>query len=239
MRLGGLVVPVMMIGCFATLLPGGAGPGAGVALAQDATLYEVTENLKLKPLLTGQRQATATLMGSVVSGTALCPVELAAIQAPARSCAITAVASDRIDLRTGRGPVSGEFAIVIQGDNPVDGPELVILRGEIEGTIDLAPAVLDGVPIGTISGRWTARGVQGGPLARVLDHGTLAGTFRLPFVYGLPDGCLVDPTTCAYVSPPVYLTAAGTPAAVEPRELSLATPTVKLELTFTPDRGKR
>jgi hypothetical protein len=217
---------------------GGLPPGLGVARAQNppnATLYEVTENLKLKPLTNGRRQATAALMGSVVSGTSICPAELLGL-APGDSCAITAIATDNINLGTGIGPVHGSFAVVIQFDNPVDGPELVILRGHIEGTIDLSPTVVNTppVPLGTLRGHWNATGVAGGPLAGVHQQGSLTGTFRLPFVLGDPAGCLSNPATCTFMSPPSYLADDGTLVEVKPQEFSLGTPTVKLELTFTP-----
>jgi hypothetical protein len=187
-------------------------------------MYEVTENLKLKPLQAGRGVSSASLMGSVNGGTSICPL-------PVPSCGITALATRNINLAKGTGPVEGTFAVVGELDggqsNPADGPEAVLLRGDLHGTIDLSQALLFGAtggalgaPIGTIHGRWSARGAVGGPLAGVRAHGTFEGTFRLPFVNP------ADPTMT-----PLYVGAVG-PVPVGANELSLAEPTVRLELNF-------
>ena len=191
----------------------------GIRADANAVLYEVTENLKLKPLAAGHRVATSALMGTVNAGTALCPDWLA-FYLSVTKCALTAVASDNVSLATGKGPVWGEFAVVIQDTNTTDGSELVILRGSLQGRIDLSPAVLGGVPLGTITGRWSARGVDGGPLGGVHVRGTFEGTFRLPFAHSEPAFYLGMGN-----SPPV-------PVLVAPSERSLGVPTVRLELKF-------
>src|SRR5262245_22560931 len=155
----------------------------------NAVLYEVTENLKLAPLQLGQRVATAVLSGTVAVGTSVCPTEIAvAWRVP--YCVLTARATDNINIKTGKGPVHGTFRVLIQGDNPVDGPELVVLEGRLHGQIDLSPALSGLAPLGTLEkGHWSARGVDGGPLDGLRASGTLDGTFRLPFVIGSPPGC--------------------------------------------------
>jgi hypothetical protein len=206
-----LVIPLLL------LLAGVLAPWPALA-AENAVLYEVTETMKLKGHHTQRRVATAALVGWIDASptSPLCPSSLA------DQCAITALASDNINLNTGKGPVNGEFAVVIQGDNPVDGAELVILKGTLDGKIDLSPAVLGGTPLGTLTGRWTARGVQGGPLQGVRAKGTLTGLFQLPFT--------IDPTEQAYYLDPVTLT--PQPVLV-PDELSLGIPTVRLSISFT------
>jgi hypothetical protein len=37
--------------------------------------------------------------------------------------------------------VRATFAIVVHGDNATDGPELVVVRGSLSGTIDLSPTI--------------------------------------------------------------------------------------------------
>lgn len=191
-------------------------PGVGAAQEPDvnATLYEVTETMKVRlHPAGGRRVATAALMGWVSAGTPLCPAELAG---GAARCTVIAFATDNINLATGRGPVRGSFAVVVQGDNPVDAPELVVIRGEISGTIDLSPLLgTPPSPLGFVTGRWSAHGVGGTPLAGFRGHGRLSGTFRLPFVIN--------------GSVPLYLTDGG-PVPVAPEEYSLGLPTVKLEL---------
>lgn len=216
----------------------------GLAAAQNAVLYEVTETMNItgSPAY-GVRSATATLMGVVDAGTSICPAALGV-----RQCSIVARATDSLDLGSGKGPVVGQFAVVVQGDNFVDGPELVLVRGRLRGTIDLSPAVNYVAPIGTLSGKWWARGQRGTPLEGLRVSGTLSGTFRLPFVFGLPQGCLDDgdPSDCVYVSKPSYWTDQGPVELIESKwgetysgEYSLGVPTVRLELTFTESASSR
>jgi hypothetical protein len=204
---------------------------AGLAMGQNAVLYEVTEQMKVKRNDRGQaRVATAALKGWVSAGTSLCPEWLtAALHVPA--CAISAIAHDNINLATGQGPVNGTFAVLIPGDNPTDGPELIIAEGSLRGTIDLSPAVLGWngiqVPLGTITGEWSARGSRGGPLDSLRVEGTLTGTFRLPF----PDPWL----NVAYMLNPYTYPGPGSAIAITKDELSLGVPTVRLELYFVDD----
>ena len=212
-----LILPFLLLAVW----PSVAAAQEGIRSDANAVLYEVTENLKLKPLQSGHRVATAALMGWVKAGASICPDWLAAYLGITR-CSITAMASDNINLTTGAGPVSGTFSIVIQGDNPVDGPELEILRGTLHGTIDLSPAVLGGVPLGTITGQWSAKGVKSGPLGGVQVRGTFEGTFRLPFAHSEPALYLGNPH----------------PVPVADNERSLGVPTVRLELNFVETHHK-
>jgi hypothetical protein len=218
------------LGFTLTLLgsPASAGAQGG---APNATLYEVTEVMKVKsrPGQGGFRQATAALMGTMTAGTSLCPEALTTPLGLA-SCGVAAYATDRISLATGKGPVRGKFAIVVQGDNPTDGPEAVIARGDIVGTIDLSPAILgvdgqpasgDEAPVGFLVGTWVGKGERNGPLRGLKVGGTVTGTFRLPFVHPL-----FGPT-------PLYFYLDRNPEPVGLNEFSLGIATVKLELTLT------
>lgn len=202
---------------------------AGVATGQNAVLYEVTEQMKVKRH-DSVRAATAALMGWVSPGTSLCPDGLVAALRVTR-CAIAATASDNINLATGHGPVSGKFSVLIPGDNPMDGPEFVVAEGSLRGTIDLSPAILGWsgvqIPLGTISGEWQARGSRGGPLDGLRTGGTFTGTFRLPF----PDSWL----GAAYMLNPYAYPGPGSAVAITKDELSLGVPTVRLELGFVDD----
>jgi hypothetical protein len=211
---------------------------AGVAGAQNATLYEVTETMKLR----GRgpeyrtRTATAALAGTIEAGTALCPAELAGAFALDK-CGVVAIAWDNLSLADGKGPVKGSFSVVIQGDNKVDGYEWAIARGTIRGQIDLSAALIDGMPLGTLRGEWAAEGARGGPLEGRRLRGVVSGVFRLPFVYGVPESCLAtgQPINCAVVSPPSYLLGEYPnvyPVAVQAHEQSLGVPTVRLDLNF-------
>ncbi len=229
-----LILPFLLLALWPSVAA--AGP-PGVPAGSNAVLYEVTENLKFNSFVKmKRRQATSALMGAVKGGTAICPTALGGSQIPAGDCALIAVASNNIDInpsshKLGMGPVVGTFDVVVQGDNPVDGPELVVLRGDLSGNIDLSQAVLfaatsglAGAPIGTITGRWNGQGVAGGPLAGLHVHGTFTGTFRLPFINPL------DSTmTPLYMTDPSVLTVVPVAA----NELSLGVPTVRLEMNFT------
>jgi hypothetical protein len=209
---------------------------AGIASAQsNATLYEVSEAMKLrgKSPENGTRVATAALSGTIEKGTTLCPAELAAYLG-IEQCGVVAIASDNLSLANGKGPVKGNFSVVLQGDNPVDGYELVIARGYIWGTIDLSQA-LAGVPLGGLEGRWWAEGTTRGPLEGLQVYGRLSGVFRLPFVNGAP-----VPLYLMGQWPNVY------PEPVQPQEYSLGVPAVRLDLNFEtlgfgedPDRNDR
>ena len=211
---------------------------AGAAAAQNATLYEVTETMKLR----GRgpeyrtRTATAALAGTIEAGTALCPAELAAALALDK-CGVVAIAWDNLSLADVKGPVKGSFSVVVQGDNTVDGYEWAIARGSIHGQIDLSAALVEGMPLGSLRGEWVAEGARGGPLQGRRLRGLVSGVFRLPFIYGVPEGCLDtgQPVDCLMVSPPSYLFGEYPnvyPQTVQANEHSLGVPTVRLDLNF-------
>jgi len=193
------------------------------ALAADATLYELTENMKLVGKDSPRRRATSELMGTANVGNPLCPAELVAMVSPgATTCTINATGSDNISLITGLGKFGGTFTVVVQGDNLVDSPEFVVAKGKFSGQMDFSPAILgipgaDGkrhiLPLGTVVGKMQLDGVR--------RHVPFTGTFRLPFV--IPDS--------GY--PPLYL---GddymTVFPVEPNEYALGYPTVRFEINF-------
>jgi hypothetical protein len=173
------------------------------AAAQDAVLYEVSETMTPKGGKITRRVAKAALLGTVRGGTAVCPEAYT-------SCSITVFARDSVNVSTGRGPVNGEFAIVVQDQNTVDGPEVVLFEGSLVGKLDLSPS-FSGTPIGTISGTWTSRK----PATDIERNGTFTGTFRLPFAHNGVPSYFVSPTEIVPIGP---------------NERALGTPLVRLEL---------
>jgi hypothetical protein len=196
---------------------------AAPAIGQDGVLYEAAENIRVTTGKISRRTAVAVLVGRVNAGTPWCPAALGRA-----TCDITAIGGDAVNLATGKGPVTAAFTIVVQGDNPMDGPEFPVIRGTLYGQIDLSNAVLgaDGLPLsgdewplGTMTGTWTARGDAAGPLGGWVGSGRLTGTFRLPF--------------SMYGSPALYWTDAGA-VPVAPDEQLLGSAMVRLEITFAP-----
>jgi hypothetical protein len=196
---------------------------AAPAFGYDGVLYEAAENIKVTTGKISRRMAVAVLVGTVNAGTPWCPAALGRA-----TCDITAIGADNVNLATGKGPVTAAFTIVVQGDNPLDGPEFPVIRGTLYGQIDLSSAVLgaDGLPLsgdewplGTLTGSWVARGDAAGPLASWAGSGRLTGTFRLPFSMS--------------GSPALYWSDAG-PVPVTPEEHLLGSAMVRLEITFLP-----
>ena len=164
-------------------------PASAQVLTADAQLYEMSENAKFQGKGDGRRKATSQLMGWAKPGTPLCPLSaLRALGVTPRPCVVTATGSDDIDLGTGLGDFSGNVKIVVQGDNPTDSPELVIAKGRFKGDMDFSPAILHGIPYGTVVGKidfdWNVPRQPNGPIP-------FTGIFRLPFVLpGVPDAAI-------------------------------------------------
>lgn len=203
--------------------------GAGMAAAQDAVLYEVSENVGMKDSGQGMvfQSSSATLLGRLNSGTPLCPAWLAKASGSA-SCNLSINATANADDTTGIGPVRGSIRVVVQDWNQVDAPELVVVKASFSGTIDFSAAA-HGTPIGSITGTYSnafgVRGTVGEPLRN--ESGQFSGVFRLPFLYGA--GNVVSYWTTEGVVP------------VRSDELTLGTPSVRLEVTLSPasTSGKR
>jgi hypothetical protein len=222
-----------------------------------ATLYELTENMKVvqrhdkrKLPTVARRIATSALTGVASPGSPLCPIP--EFQSGELGCAINVKGKDDISLVTGLGSFEGDFSTVVQGDNPVDGPEAVVLRGEFRGEMDFSPAILHQIPFGTVVGRVKAdRG-------RKTDF---TGVFRLPFAGNITTDievapgmkvtltlrqlfCPATPTPNPYA--PMYggfdlayldnVAEATTPTGrcldIKPHELSLGAPLVRFDIDF-------
>ena len=210
------------------------------AFAADAQLYELTENMKLISKGQPRRVATSELMGFAAKGSPLCPTSLLEqlgakhLIDPATfpQCTINATGSNDVSLVTGVGPLSGRFTVVVQGDNAVDAPELVVMRGKFRGTIDFGNVRTFG--FGTATGTFTSDAGHKIPFS---------GTFRVPYVIFLdfsknpPTPC--NPTTgnpsCVQVTPPVYTDLEGGNALgveVAPNEYAIGYPTVRFDINF-------
>jgi hypothetical protein len=190
-------------------------------------LYELTENMSLRALQGGRRKATSQLLGFAKAGSPLCPEALAHGKP---FCTINATGSDNISLVTGMGKFAGTFTVVDQDTNPVDSPEAVLAKGRFEGKMDFSPAILDGIPYGTVDGKMSVSGTR---------KRSFTGTFRLPFVMPKQDPACVaayGPAQCEVsgYTDPMYLVdpAYWGVEYVDYGELAIGFPTVRFEITF-------
>ena len=94
--------------------------------------------------------AVARLSGWAKLGTPLCPSWVVYINPNAKQCTVNASGADDLSLSTGKGTLSGTFAVVVQGDNTVDAAEFVIMTGTFTGDADLSLA-FSGKPLGYIT----------------------------------------------------------------------------------------
>jgi hypothetical protein len=166
--------------------------------------------------------AVAQLSGWAKIGTPLCPSWVLYINPTAKRCTVNASGADDLSLATGKGTLKGVFSVVVQGDNTVEGEEVVFMTGAFMGVADLSLA-FTGKPLGFITnGVGTIDGYDGTAFA-------FSGTFRLPFVldwtgkYGK-----VRKNHGAY-----YLGDGGYPFRVRLDEKSLGVPTVRIDIKFS------
>jgi hypothetical protein len=137
------------------------------------------------------------------------------------------------------------LTVVVPGDNAVDAPELVVMKASFHGKMDFAPALLHGVPYGTVTGSMK--------LSKGKGRIPFTGVFRLPFAgkYAGPETggaslrqifCPASPNANPYA--PLYdgwdlvyiSTSYGAPNGrcldIGPKETSLGSSLVRFEITF-------
>jgi hypothetical protein len=210
-------------------------PASPSASAQ-ATFYEVTENMRLIARKKSRRVAQAALVGTAQIGTPFCPTALVrAISATAQTCILNANGEDDINLVTGLGSFDAKLTIVVQGDNAVDPPEYVIAKLRASGQMTFAPATLNGLPYGTITGRTHIVGSDDPPSRFV-------GVFRLPFLGSSETRAALCPLTpsanplmaqdLAYVDSGATGALTGMCLNIKPNELSLGFPAVRFDIWF-------
>ena len=204
------------------------------------TLYEISERVTFDPDPSApgviRRNATSPLQGFAELGTPLCPSALLISVPRMKSCTVIATGTDSVSTVTGLGPVSGTFDVVINapGNSDVHVPDLPVISGTFQGDVDLSPAVLNHVPLGSITGSFTiaqtADPVSGAltvlPQPVVLPF---RGTFRMPFSLGTRHSWVRSNRQ----NPAFYLEDnLKTLIVVQPIERSVGFPTVRLEVAF-------
>ena len=208
-------------------------PASGTA---QATFYEVTENMRMIARAKPRRVAQAALVGTAMIGTPFCPTALVrAVSGTAQYCTLNALGEDDINLTTGRGSFDAKLTVVVQGDNPVDPPEYVVAKLRASGKMNFTPAILNGLPYGTITGRAFLQGSDDPP-----SHFT--GVFRLPFLASPATRAALCPATpnsnaslpqdFAYVDSGSTGALTGSCLDIRPEELSLGFPAVRFDLWF-------
>jgi len=224
-----------------------------VVSAGGATLYELNENMKITSKMRhgqtiGRRQAMSALSGMAAVKTPLCPD--ASVASGPDGCAVNVMGMDDISLVTGLGTLAGTYATVVQGDNPVDGPEAVVQTGAFTGQMDFSPAIKNQIPYGTVVGNVTS----GGPGRK--RSAPFTGVFRLPFAGNVEVEvapgvnvtlrallCPLSPTPnplapmyggfdLAYLDFDANGQLNGKCLDIQPTELSLGTPLVRFDISF-------
>jgi hypothetical protein len=206
------------------------------AQAPQASFYEVTENMRLTAKGKPRRVAQSALVGSAQIGTPFCPTALVrAVSATATACTLNAIGEDDISLVTGLGTFDAKLTVVVQGDNPVDPPEFVVAKLRASGKMSFAPAILNGLPYGTITGRTHMVGSDDSPVP-------FTGVFRLPFLASpatraalcpaTPDPNPNMPQDLAYVASGSTGTLNGSCLDIQMNEMSLGFPAVRFDLWF-------
>jgi hypothetical protein len=207
------------------------GPLPALASGPDAVLYEVTEDMYLKDAAGnfvssvvpgGRRSAVAQLSGWAKVGTPLCPSSVLALMPKAKKCTVNATGADNLSLATGKGMLSGSYAVVVQGDNDVDAPEFVIMTGTFSGDADLSLSMSGQAPLGFITnGVATIDGRPGAVFK-------FTGTFRLPFA--VDDGGRQHRARRELDA--YYMDDNGHLKKIKDHERSLGVPTVRLDIEF-------
>ena len=192
-----------------------------LAAAQQAVLYELTENVQvnMKGGIFG-RHAYAALQGWAKVGTPICPEAVMAMSPSTETCTITAVGTDTVDLATGKGTISGTWATNVNLDNPADAAEVTVMTGTFTGDIDLTLALNKVAPLGFVTnGSFTIDGIA--------YPYPFSGTFRLPFASHAGKRIHGRHRRDAY-----YIDDDGKPFPVKMDERALGWPTVRFEVKF-------
>src|SRR2546427_10728585 len=130
-----------------------------VAGGTGTTLYEISERVTFDPMsVDGHfvifRNATSPLLGFAEHGTPLCPSTLLITFPKLKRCTIIATGTDHVSTRTGTGPVHGKFDVVINapGNSSVHVPDLPVISGTFDGTVELSQAGFFGVRLRAADG---------------------------------------------------------------------------------------
>jgi hypothetical protein len=221
MRVSSLVLLVVFAALGTSEADDHGSPGKAVVL------YELNEQAQITP--EKHRIASSGLEGKARRGTPLCPEGLMAYAEiffalfgitvkDASRCSVVAFGQSDLNLQTLRGTIGGAFYVVVNSDltNLTDAPELVVMAGTFEGTIQVFDpdlVIIDILPSSTFRPTAILHDFPGG----VPSPATFTGKFRLPF-------------KLHHIA--VYKKDNGRPVPVSPDERALGDPTVRVEVNF-------
>jgi len=139
----------------------------------DAVFYELIENMTFDNYT---RTGSGGLAGEAKVGTALCPEAMmnwlvsGGYIPSAAPCYVTAYGTDWITIK-GSGELKADIAVKVQGDNPVDAPEYVVMTGTLTGGMAVADPQMRLIAI------WGTFKVDGQDIST-----PFTGMVRLPFI---------------------------------------------------------
>jgi hypothetical protein len=143
------------------------------ATTWDAVFYELTENMMFDGFA---RTGSGALAGEAKVGTPLCPEAMmnallsSGYLASIGPCYVTAYGTDSITIK-GSGELKADIAVKVQGDNPVDAPEFVVMTGRLKGGMQVADEQMRLIAI------WGTFTVDGQDVST-----PFTGMVRLPFI---------------------------------------------------------
>jgi len=194
---------------------------AAPALATDwdAVFYELTENMTFDGTA---RTGSGALAGEAKVGTPLCPAAMmnalvsSGYIATTEPCYVTAYGTDSLTIK-GSGTLKADIAVKVQGDNPVDAPELVVMTGTLTGGMQVADEQMRLIAI------WGTFKVDGQDVST-----PFTGMVRLPFIND-EQGRHRRPRRLERA---FYLEDDGRMERVQKDEESVGWPAARFELTF-------
>jgi hypothetical protein len=190
-----------------------------------AWLYETAERVAFD-LEKGVifRHAVSPLMGFTLVGTPLCPSAMLANVPGLAHCTVIGVGTSTLDARTGKGPTSGTFDVVVDipANSSVHVPDLPVISGTFRGDITSVP----GLPLLSLVARFRIRTVDArdfpGLESLVGRSVSVTGSFRIP----------VGPAETSGLCPAACYLVEGGLVPVQDAELSLGFALVRLEIQF-------
>jgi hypothetical protein len=179
------------------------------------TLYEVQEGTDLRPPAAPTlRLAKATLVGEASGG--VC-------NAGQDPCDFHTMATSRVPLDKGFGPISGGFQVLfdtLMNPGHLLSDLVLTAEGTVQGTLDLRPVLSGTQPLAFLTGTWKSK--------KLGAQGTLSGTFFIPMSTIPTDPAASDPCPNTHFA---YLDPSGLQC-LTTTEFSLTRPVTKVVATF-------